>query len=107
RGLYSSLGYPVADFADDQLITWLQVAFGNFRVSVVIETELNRDGCRPSLAQDPNLRPAVQRRPSAGAAARSRVASGRIAQRLIRRTEDIVASVDHDFDRRRHARLEQ
>jgi len=31
-------------------------------------------------------------RPAAGAAARGRAASGRIAQRLIRRAEDVVAS---------------
>ena len=52
---------------------------------------MNRDRCRPSLAQDPDLRPASQRRPGAGAVARGCVASRRIAQRLIRRTEDIVA----------------
>ena len=68
---------------------------------------MNRDRCRPSLAQDPDLRPASQRRPGAGAVARGCVASRRIAQRLIRRTEDIVAAVDHDFDCRRHAGFDQ
>jgi len=62
-----------------------------------METELNWDRGRPSLAQDPDLRPAIQRRPAAGAAARGRAASGRIAQRLIRRAEDVVASGDYDL----------
>jgi len=49
---------------------------------------LNWDRCRPSLAQGPDLRPASQRRPGAGAVARLR-GSRRIAQRLIRRTETL------------------
>jgi hypothetical protein len=38
---------------------------------------------------------------------RGRAASGQIAQRLIGCAQDVVAPVDHDPDRRRHARLQQ
>jgi hypothetical protein len=83
------------------------VAFDNFREGAVLETELNWDRCRASFAQDPDLRRTIQWRLGAWAAASGRAASGRIAQRLIRCTGDIVASVDHDFNRRRHAGFEQ
>jgi hypothetical protein len=46
-----------AAFADDQLIAGLEVTLYNFRVGVVVETELDGDRCRFSVAQE--LRPAT------------------------------------------------
>ena len=94
-------------FADDQIITWLHVTLDNFRVGVRVDTELNRDCCRSSIAQDPNKRPPIQLRADAGTAARGRSARGRIAKRFIRHAEDAVAFFDYDLDRRRHAGLKQ
>ena len=65
-----------AAFAGDQ---GFEVALDNFCVGAIAEAELNRDRLWLPIAQDPDLRPAIQRRPGAGAAARGGVASGRIA----------------------------
>jgi len=54
------LVYSAAAFADDQIIAGPQIALHDFREGAVLETELNRDRCRPSLAQDPDLRRVIQ-----------------------------------------------
>ena len=68
---------------------------------------MDGDRCRLSIAQDPELRRAIRRRPWTAGAVRDRKFPRRIAQRLIGRAEDVVAPVDHDPNRRCHAGLEQ
>ena len=45
----------VLAFADDRLVAQLQIALDDFRAGAVVETELDRDRCWLSIAQDPDL----------------------------------------------------
>src|SRR5438128_117422 len=52
-----------AAFADDQLIAGPHLALDNFCVGIVVETESDQHSCRLSVAQDPELRPAIRQHP--------------------------------------------
>jgi hypothetical protein len=73
----------------------------------VIVTELDRDCGRLSVVQDPKLRRTIGRHPGPAGAGQGRTSTRRLTQRLIRHAQYVVAPVDHDPDRRLHARLEQ
>ena len=61
-GSWLLLLQDAAAIADDQLIAGPHLAFDDFRVGTVVETELDGDRCRLSVAQDPEPRPTIQRR---------------------------------------------